>query len=72
MNKSTLALALGADTGGDDEDLDLDAEGSEGETDDTEGGNDALADDLELAFDPSSDATTRAEAFRRAVKAAMK
>lgn len=68
MNKSTLALALGQDSEGPDEELDeAPASAPEGE-----GSEDPLADDLELAFDPSSDPTTRAEAFRRAVKAAMR
>lgn len=70
MNKSTLALALGQDAEGPDEELD--DEGAPAAAPESEGSEDPLADDLELAFDPSSDPTTRAEAFRRAVKAAMR
>jgi hypothetical protein len=65
MNKQTLALALGQDAEGADEELD------EGTSEATPADSDALADDLELVWDTNSDPTTRAEAFRRAVKAAM-
>lgn len=68
MNKSTLALALGEAPPESDEELD-EAPAAPAEGDD---GADPLADDLELAFDPQSDPTTRAEAFRRAVKAALR
>lgn len=69
MNKSTLALALGQDASGPDEELDeapTAAPAAEGE-----GGEDPLAAELDLMWDPESDPVTRAEAFRRAVKAAM-
>jgi hypothetical protein len=68
VDKKTLALALGEEVPeGSDEELD-EASDEAPESD----AADALADDLELAFDPQSDPVTRAEAFRRAVKAAMR
>lgn len=67
MDKKTLALALGEEAPEGSDELDEASEGAPESED-----SDDLADDLELAFDPSSDPTTRAEAFRRAVKAAMR
>lgn len=66
MDLKTLALALGEDAPADSEEELDGADAPDGD------GGDALADDLELAFDPEADRTTRAEAFVRAVRAAMK
>lgn len=62
MEKRTIMQALGLKGSADDEgeDAEADEEGSD---------SDPLYEDLELALDPSSDPDTRAEAFRRAVKA---